>query len=224
MKIGLVLATEEEYNSALNGFKFQESKKTNDTFGTIIYKVGKHTLYIVRSGIGEIASSSITQFLITKYRVKLILNYGVCGALRNDVKINTVFLVNNVVHYDFDISLIDKIRPAQYEEFSSPDIPINNKYVRKIKRNFKDVQFVRCASGDKFIADEVLKNKLINEYGCDICDMESAGIVLTCYKNKVDLVSIKAVSDSGSGGEYEDNVIGASEAIFKFANKVLELL
>ena len=113
---------------------------------------------------------------------------------------------------------------SRIEEFSSPDIPINNKHVRKIKRNFKDVQFVRCASGDKFIADEVFKNKLINEYGCDICDMESAGIALTCYKNNVDLVSIKAVSDSGSGGEYEDNVIGASEAIFKFANKVLELL
>lgn len=60
-----------------------------------------------------------------------------------------------------------------------------------------------CASGDKFVGDAAEKLWLHNEFGADICDMESAAILLTCDRNRVPCLIIKAVADSLSGGAAE---------------------
>ncbi len=42
-------------------------------------KIGENELYAVRSGAGIIDASSATQYLITRYGVEVILNFGLTG-------------------------------------------------------------------------------------------------------------------------------------------------
>ncbi len=61
-----------------------------------------------------------------------------------------------------------------------------------------------CASADRFVSGSKDKAYLHETFGADICDMESAGILLTCNRNKVPCVMLKAVSDAmeGTGEEF----------------------
>lgn len=221
MKIGLIIATEEEYAALFNGFNIKNPISENDLFNTIKFTVNEHELFIVRSGIGEIAAASLTQYLITKYNVEIIFNYGACGALKENRNLNDVVIVKNVVHYDFDISQIDPIAPATYPEINDCRIPLSEKIIEKVKKSFPNLEEVTCASGDKFISDVKFKKMLVEKYDCDICDMESAGIVLTCLKNKVDVFSLKGVSDSASGKEYNSFVDRTCKILFEVLKNII---
>ena len=82
---------------------------------------------------------------------------------------------------------------------------------------------VICASGDKFIAKKEKKEELHNIFNADICEIEAAGIVLTCNKNKIPCLLIKTVSDSIIGGTIEfKNAFNESARIcLEIANKVI---
>ncbi|MEG2144680.1 MAG: 5'-methylthioadenosine nucleosidase, partial [Oscillospiraceae bacterium] len=42
-----------------------------------------------------------------------------------------------------------------------------------------------------------------NKFKADICEMEAAGVVLTCNRNNIPCLLIKTVSDSITGGAEE---------------------
>ena len=75
----------------------QPSEEKDDVYHTFLLNINEHEVYVAKSGIGEIAASSLTQYLITKYDVKLILNYGVVGALKPNLKINDCAVLKSVV-------------------------------------------------------------------------------------------------------------------------------
>ena len=66
-----------------------------------------------------------------------------------------------------------------------------------------------------------MKDYLIKEFDADICDMESAGITLTAIKNKVDLISLKIVSDDGDASKYNSNVNKTCDILYQLLNKLL---
>lgn len=223
MKIGLIIATNNEYDAILKGLDLKENNNLFP-FNEIVYNYkNKHELILVKGGIGEIASSSLTQYLITKYNCDLLLNYGACGALKNNFKLNEVVLVNEVVHYGFDLSLIDNVKIGQYPSFNSPIISFNNKYISLIKDKL-NLKVVRCASSDKFIAKKEDKLNLINEYDVDICEMELAGIALTSLKNNVPLISLKGISDSADNDEYMENVNNTCDTLVEVVKDILNNL
>ncbi|MCI6093895.1 MAG: 5'-methylthioadenosine nucleosidase, partial [Clostridium sp.] len=47
------------------------------------------------------------------------------------------------------------------------------------------------------------KRSLHDEFNADICEMEAAGIALTCNRSSVPCLLIKAVSDAVEGGAEE---------------------
>ena len=56
---------------------------------------------------------------------------------------------------------------------------------------------------DKFVGNQEEKQHLHNQYGADICEMESAAVLLTCLRSGVPCLMIKAVSDGLTGGGEE---------------------
>ena len=220
MKIGLIIATEEEFETLVEGFKVEAHEEKDDIYHTFLLYINEHEVYVAKSGVGEIASSSLTQYLITKYNVKLIINAGVVGSLKNHFSLEQVCLVKDVVHYDFDTSKIDNVPVGYYEDYGR-FIPLTNKYIELIKNNYPDILEVRCASGDKFIDSKEMKDYLVKEFDADICDMESAGITLTAIKNKVDLISLKIVSDDGDASKYNSNVNKTCDILYQLLNKLL---
>lgn len=221
MKIGLIIATEEEFETLVQGFNVQPSEEKDDVYHTFLLNINEHEVYVAKSGVGEIAASSLTQYLITKYDVKLILNYGVVGALKPNLKINDCAVLKSVVHYDFDISGIDEIDEATYPEVGSYEIPLTRKYIKLVKKLNPQLPELICASGDKFISDSNFKNYLVSKFNADICDMESAGIVLTALKNGVEVFSLKGVSDTANDEEYNSFAKRTCEVLFKVLKEIL---
>lgn len=226
MKIGLIVAIEGELLAMLDSNSFKYEETIENCFKVIKSIINSNEVYIVKSGCGEIDASSATQFLITKYSVDLILNFGIVGALKRDLKVSDLFLVKKVVHYDYDTSKIDGTKVAQYLEFNDVYMETKGELYKKIYGIMPSIKNVICASGDKFIEDKVVKERLANLYDASICDMESAAIVRICFKNNIEAIIIKCISDTfdGDAEEYMTNIKNSSKKAFSLIQTFLESL
>ncbi len=221
-KIGLVVAMDKEIAPFLktDGVLVKEEI----TCGHIVYfyNLKGKELLLIKSGIGEIQASSATSILIGVYGCDFILNFGVCGSLTSDVDVLNTVLVKAVVHYDFDLSPIDNVKVGQYPDYDSPII-FTSKESRdlalKINPNLKEVI---CASADKFVENQNIKDDLFKNFGAKVCDMECAGILITCNKANVPCLIIKAVSD-GKGGQ-EEYFKRVKSASLVYINTLVELI
>ena len=55
--------------------------------------------------------------LISVYGVDVVINFGVCGSLTDDIGVGKVVLVDGVIHYDFDTSAIDGCEVGRYMQY-----------------------------------------------------------------------------------------------------------
>lgn len=167
------------------------------------YNIGEHKVYIAECGVGEIGAAAATQLLISKFDVDFILNFGVVGGLTNDFGVVHSCVVKSVVHYSFDVSQIGADEQASYQEYPEPFIPTDDALRRFALEQNPTLREAVCASADKFVGDPAAKAALHTRYGADICDMESAGILLTCVRSHVPCLMLKLVSDGIDGGAEE---------------------
>lgn len=213
MKIGIIVATE------------RERKAFYEVFGQpTLYKLGLYMfdvalwritpdkfVYLILGGLGEIASASSTQYLIDNFGVDMVINYGVAGGLSEKHDARKVGIVKEVVHYGFDISFGSHYKVGEY-----PHQGIFLKPVRDaIPTSFtKDLDRFVCASADIIVAGGEPKRKLKREFGADICEMEAAGILITCNRNNIPCTLIKAISDGVDEDveAFEQHVHAASKA------------
>ena len=225
MRIGLVVAIEmdpifayykdiEEIKDVPNGFKLYKSQKENSE------------IYILQTGMGEIAASAGVQYLISVCKVDVIVNYGVVGGLTTDMSKHKVCVLNRVVHYKYDCSGFMDLKVGQVDGYDSVFIPTDkNLYEHAVKIN-PDLMLATCCSGDKFVDSAEEKNELHEQFEGDVCDMESAGVVLTCKINNVPCLLLKAVSDGLVGGanEFYDELQEASAKCLSIADEIISTL
>ena len=203
MKIGMIVAIVQEIKQIMNDYG--NTMTTIQKNGFTVYKttIGDNELYVTQSGAGEIGAAACAQFLITAFDVEFIVNYGVVGALDPAFGLTESVVVKDVVHYDWDVSMIDNVPVGKYEEFESVHIPTTPKYVEMALKIDPTLRPVSCASADKFVGSAEWKKQLNQQFDCQICEMEAAAITITCKRNNVDCLLIKAVSDSAEGGAEE---------------------
>jgi len=219
-RIGFVVAIHRELQEVFN--KYGEPKKEIKIPGyeIFVYELFNKEIFIIHSGCGNIASSSATQVLISLFNVEVIFNFGVVGGLDESLFVNDVIIVEKVIHYDFDTSVIDlDMAKHQYQQFDSPYIETDKRLLELAKQVNPNCKFVVDASGDHFVDSSEEKKLLHQEYGAGICEMEAAGIVITCHRNNIPCLLIKAVSDDVNcgGNDFKKNVSSA-------ANKAVELI
>lgn len=225
MVIGLIVAIADEIDELLGTFGTPLGTENFTGFKVMHYRIGSNDVYVAESGAGEVAAASTTQMLITKFGAEMIMNFGVVGGLTDRMKVCSTVVVESVVHYGFDSSaFIPGMVPAQYYPYETVYIPTTEKYVKLAKEIAPELESVICASGDRFIAAAEDKRDLHDRFNADICEMEAVGITLTCHRNGVPVLLIKAVSDSVSGGgeEFAAMVSAAAATAVKVLVKVLE--
>ena len=198
MKTGLIVAIEIEAV-----FKhYPNIKELEAPVGYRLFLVEKDTydMYILMAGMGEIAAAAGVQYLITKCGVSTLLNFGVVGGLTNDMKKEKICLVDRVVHYKYDCSEFMDLAVGQVAGHDSIFLKTSETLVQKALAILDHLPLATCCSGDKFISTEEEKRYLHESFEGDICDMESAGIVLTCEGNAVPCLLLKGVSDGLADG------------------------
>ena len=223
-RIGMVVAMRKEILPLIENSGLEVSNESVGKYQISSFKYLDKEIIIVESGVGEIYAAGATQLLISKYEVECIINFGVCGLLNDKLNLLETVLVDGIVHYDFDLSKIDNLPVGQYPNMDRV-IPCKNSLMDVITSINSSIQKVICASADKFVVDSDVKDNLYKEYDASICEMESAGVALTCLNNNIPFAVIKAVSD-GKGGvdEYRKLVMSASKSYVELIYKVLEVI
>lgn len=223
-RIGMVVAMRKEILPLIENSGLEVSNESVGKYQISSFKYLDKEIIIVESGVGEIYAAGATQLLISKYEVECIINFGVCGLLNDKLNLLETVLVDGIVHYDFDLSKIDNLPVGQYPNMDRV-ISCKNSLMDVVTSINPSIQKVICASADKFVVDSDVKDNLYKEYDASICEMESAGVALTCLNNNIPFAVIKAVSD-GKGGvdEYRKLVMSASKSYVELIYKVLEVI
>ncbi|MCQ2551066.1 MAG: radical SAM protein [Clostridia bacterium] len=221
-RIGLIVAIEmEAIFSHYDNFKELESP---DGFKLILVERDDYQIFILQAGMGEVAASAGVQYLIAKCGVSKIFNFGVVGGMTSDMKKLKVCLVDRVVHYKYDCSEFMDLKVGQIDGHDSIFLLPSPNLIKNAITVDNSLQLVTCCSGDKFIATAEEKTYLHETFEGDICDMESAGIVLTCEMNNVPCILFKAVSDGladGAEGFYQE-LLNASKKCLELTDQVLD--
>ena len=219
--IGFIVAIETE--AMFEFYKDIKEIKAPVGYSEFEVETDSYTMHILKTGMGEIAASAGVQYLITKYDVSVIFNFGVVGGLTDSMKKHKTCLVERVVHYKYDCSEFMDLAVGQVDGHSSVYLPTDKGLIEKALSVSDDLMLVTCCSGDKFVGTAEEKTEIHNKFDGDICDMESAGIVLACELNGVPCMLFKAVSDGLSDGAegFYNELKNASLRCLEVADRII---
>ena len=195
MKIGIIVATRTELDPFIHVFGPPPvSFARSHGFTVMKWTYGsKKAIFLIVSGVGEIASAMSTQYLIDNYQVDGVINYGVAGGLHQTHSAGKLGIVKSLIHTDFDITLSGKHVIGEYPDGVGPFISPKFSFISD--ELTKDLSRFVCASADKFVGGGEPKERLRREFGADICEMEAAGVLMACNRNGTPVTLVKAVSD-----------------------------
>lgn len=224
MKIGLVVAI--EMDSIFAYYKTWE--KVPGPTGYDVYRIEQpeREIYVIHTGMGVIAAAAGTQYLITRYDVDVIVNFGVVGGLTAEMGSHRVCVVDRVVHYRYDCTEFMDLKLGQVAEHDSIFLPTTGEFVEKALSVSPELTRATCCSGDKFVGTGEEKAHLHEAFEGDVCDMESAGIVLTCEANRTPCLLLKAVADGLVGGarQFYEELQDAAFGCLAVADKIMSNL
>lgn len=220
--IGMVVAV--EIQAVLDRYGAQLEELSFPGYRVKKYRTERYNLFVLDCGAGEIAAAAGTQFLISQFAVDLVVNFGVVGGLTEEMHLAKTCIIERVVHYDFDTSALDHCEVGRYLNYPSIYIPATSELVRRAVELCPDLKPVTCASGDKFVDGPEQKRRLHAEFGADICEMEAAGIALTCNRCGVPCLFIKTVSDAVTGGaqQFLNQVDESAGLCLEIADRLIE--
>lgn len=212
MKIGLIIACEEEFDAHIKYFdKFKTIKFANMTFYK--GKFARHTIFLCRSGPSEINAGIYVQAMIDKFKPEVIINSGTCGSFEEKCKVGDTFIVENATFWDISTDIINPTTYSCDEKLKNFALSLNQKF-----------KIGKLVTGNSFVGTIALKNRLIKKFGANCCDMEGVSVVYTCQKNNTPCLLIKSVSDSGNEEEFDKNFKKASEKVAKATFNCIEKL
>lgn len=227
-KIGLVVAMPEETEHILDKLGDVIKEHQEIGFNIIEYCINDKNIYLINSGIGEINSAAATTILLSKFKVECIINFGIAGALKDNLRVGDLLVAKDIVHYDFDVSAFLNVPRGRYLDSDTTEIACDENLIQlSDEANGSSLMRIRIASADKFVATTKVKQELIDTFDADICEMESAGIIRVCKRAKIPALFIKTISDNADekAEETMDKTLSNGiHAYSKLIQKLIEIL
>lgn len=155
---------------------------------------------VVRSGIGKVNAAVCTQILVDEFQVDTVINTGIAGSLNADINIGDIVISKDVLHHDMDavnfgypLGQIPQMDVFSFEA----DQELADLAEQVCRRVNPEVSVFRgrIVSGDQFIAEKSVKERLITNFGGYCTEMEGAAIAQTAYLNQIPFVILRAISD-----------------------------
>ncbi len=216
-KFGLIVATIEEITALLN--KSGSLEEIEDKpFAIYRNKIGDKVLYIIHSNCGQEFASIATTYLINKYNIEYLFNYGIVGSINPKLNKYDTCIVEKAVQYDFDTDPVDHLGVGYHDEFKQKYFYCNQELIEKALK-IVDLPLLSLCSGNRFIADNQTREYLYRNFNCDIVDMELIGILISAKLFNVPVLSIKGISDS-----YDDDGNTYNEMAYKSALNTVEII
>ena len=231
MKIGIIAAEQEEFESILNTMK-EEDRKAIYELTFVKGKIKEKTCILVKGGVGKVNAARATQILIDNFKPDYIINVGVAGGLNPMLKIGDIVIGEKLVQHDFDITAFGHAKG--YIPGVGDKIYADENLIKKIEeaignqeeRVYKYEKGV-IASGDIFCTEIPMRDKIYAKFNAECVEMEGAAIAQVCSLCNVPFVVIRSISDTPNGEnevEYQQFIELASERCANILKEVLKNL
>jgi len=152
-----------------------------------------------KCGLGKIRSASFTQFCIDNFKFDLIVNFGSCGCINDELKIGDLIYCVKTIEYDF----------LTLRNFF-PEFECNFKISDELLEKYNIKKGILLTATQN--VDSVEKKRVLREkFSGDIADWEGASISQVCTINKKQFLIFKTVTDRG-----DENILNDYKKNFKF--------
>lgn len=207
-KIGIIGAMEEEVSALKEKMQIEEQRM----IAGMDFCKGTcegQSVVVVRSGIGKVNAAVCTQILCDIFEVDMIINTGVAGSLKNEINIGDIVLSTDALQHDMDATgfgyapgIIPRMETSVFEADQTL-VDLAEKVCKEVNPEIQ-VHKGRVISGDQFISDRSVKDRLIELFHGYCTEMEGASIAQTAWLNKVPYLVVRAISDKADGSAEMD--------------------
>lgn len=227
-KIGIIGAMELEVEALKEKLKDTRiTTKANMSFyeGTL----DNANVVIVQCGIGKVNAALCVQILADLFQVTHIINTGVAGSLNTSLDIGDILISRDALYHDMDVTIFG-YQPGEVPQMGRLEFPADPTMMELAKascdRVCSDIHslYGRVVSGDQFISDASVKDRLIQQFHGDCAEMEGASIAHGAYLNQIPFVIIRAISDKADGSAEMDYPLFEKEAAKHSARLVEEMI
>lgn len=226
--IGIIGAMEEEVASLKKEMEIEQTvERAGMTF--IQGKLSGKDVVVVRSGIGKVNMGICAQILVDCFEVDTLINTGVAGSLDAAIDIGDIVISTDAVQHDVDVTALgDPV--GQIPRMDTFAFPADEKLVELAVDVNKEVNpdihtFTgRVVSGDQFISEKNVKDRLVDVFAGKCAEMEGAAMAQAAYLNKVSYVIIRAISDKADNSANMDYPTFEKQAIVHSVRLVRGLL
>lgn len=220
--IGIIGAMDEEVEQIVSAMELtRQETKASMTFNA--GKLSGRDVVIVQSGIGKVNAAVCTQILVDDFNVDYVINTGIAGSLKAEIDIADVVISSDVLHHDMDATgfgyPLGQIPRMDTLSFAADDrlIKLAEEACAKVIPQV-GVHVGRVVSGDQFISDKAVKDRISKNFEGFCTEMEGAAIAQTASLNGVPFVILRAISDKADDSATMDYPAFEKQAI---ANSVL---
>lgn len=164
---------------------------------------------VALSGVGKVNAAVCTQTAIMLYSPDIVINTGISGALRENIKIGDIVLADYVMQHDIDTTAIgdEKALISTLNIIKIPCDKFTNQKIKSLAKSLNyNIHIGTVASGDQFICNKEKLISIRDEFDAAACEMEAGSIGQVCYMNDVPLTVLKIISDNAdnsSPSEYK---------------------
>lgn len=186
---------------------------------------------LCKCGVGKVNAAVCAQTMILTWPVRLVINSGVAGGLREPLEVGDICVASDLVQHDVDTTAVGDpvgfVSTVNQTYFRCAEWAVDG--LLRAAGSIEGVRVLsaRIASGDQFIHDQAQKDRIVRLFDASACEMEGGAIAQVCFINGVDCAVIRAISDSSSGKhemEYREFMPMAAATSAKVVMNFLENL
>ncbi len=172
-------------------------------------KLNGADVVVVRSGVGKVNAALCVQILADIFEVTHIINTGVAGSLNAKLDIGDILISEIALHHDVDATNFG-YPIGEVPQLGIKEFPADKKMIELAQKvcveELPELHTIvgRVVSGDQFIAAKDVKQKLIETFKGDCCEMEGASIAHGAYLNGIPFVILRAISDKADDSAQMD--------------------
>ena len=196
-KLGIIGAMEQEVESLV---ALLEQPRSTQYAGSLFYegKLEGMDVVVVRCGIGKVNAALCVQILCDRFAVTHIVNTGIAGSLCARLDIGDLVISSGAMYHDVDVCAFGYPAgqvPGMPHVFEADSLLVNLacQAAEAVHPGGSCVGTV--ASGDQFVCEKALKDKIISVTQALCAEMEGAAIAHAACRNEVAFVIIRAISD-----------------------------
>lgn len=157
------------------------------------------TVVVVQCGVGKVNAAMCTQILCDCFAVTHLVNTGIAGSLSAELDIGDLVISRDVMYHDFDCVNFG-YEYGRIPGMDTKSFPADETMVRYAQEAAEAVnpghsKLGRVATGDQFVAEKALKQRIIDLTGGLCTEMEGGAIAQTAYRNRIPFVILRAISD-----------------------------